>query len=80
VHVKVLILSWKQGCDQLIIMEQSDAAHCRMRIINADGSEVGACGNATRCIGGLLFEETPSLEEVTIQTKAGILRCYKVSA
>ena len=74
-----LITPCEQGCDQLIILEKSTEAHCRMRIINADGSEVGACGNATRCIGGLLFEETPSLEEATIQTKAGILRCYKVS-
>ena len=52
---------------------------CRMRIINADGSEVGACGNATRCIGGLLFEESPSADVATIRTKAGLLKCYKVS-
>eukprot|EP00281_Chroomonas_sp_CCMP1168_P022015 CAMPEP_0206230058 /NCGR_PEP_ID=MMETSP0047_2-20121206/10037_1 /ASSEMBLY_ACC=CAM_ASM_000192 /TAXON_ID=195065 /ORGANISM="Chroomonas mesostigmatica_cf, Strain CCMP1168" /LENGTH=294 /DNA_ID=CAMNT_0053653417 /DNA_START=26 /DNA_END=910 /DNA_ORIENTATION=- len=65
------------GCDQLIILEKSETALTGMRIINADGSEVGACGNATRCIGGLLFEEDPSLKEVTIQTKAGLLKCYK---
>jgi diaminopimelate epimerase len=65
------------GCDQLIIIEKKDDATCGMRIINADGSEVGACGNATRCIGGLLFEENPAAEEVTIRTKAGLLRCTK---
>jgi len=65
------------GCDQLIIMEACDDAMCRMRIINADGSEVGACGNATRCIGGLLFEENPSADVATIRTKAGLLKCYK---
>lgn len=68
------------GCDQLIILEKSSTACTGMRIINADGSEVGACGNATRCIGGLLFEEDPSLTEATIQTKAGLLKCYKGNA
>eukprot|EP00288_Rhodomonas_lens_P018715 CAMPEP_0177715576 /NCGR_PEP_ID=MMETSP0484_2-20121128/14068_1 /TAXON_ID=354590 /ORGANISM="Rhodomonas lens, Strain RHODO" /LENGTH=298 /DNA_ID=CAMNT_0019227585 /DNA_START=15 /DNA_END=911 /DNA_ORIENTATION=+ len=65
------------GCDQLIILEACDDAMCRMRIINADGSEVGACGNATRCIGGVLLEENPSETVATIRTKAGLLKCYK---
>ena len=65
------------GCDQLIILETSKDALCTMRIINADGSEVGACGNATRCVGGLLFEEDSSVEVATIRTKAGLLKCYK---
>ncbi|EKX45255.1 hypothetical protein GUITHDRAFT_108894 [Guillardia theta CCMP2712] len=65
------------GCDQLIILEACEDAMCRMRIINADGSEVGACGNATRCIGGLLFQEKPDAPEATIRTKAGLLRCFK---
>jgi len=65
------------GCDQLIIMEKSDDAMCVMRIINADGSEVGACGNATRCIGALLFEESPAAACATIRTQAGLLKCYK---
>ena len=38
------------GCDQVIVMEPSQKADVFMRIFNADGSEVGACGNATRCI------------------------------
>lgn len=39
------------GCDQLIVLEPSDCADFRMRIFNADGGEVEACGNATRAIG-----------------------------
>ncbi len=39
------------GCDQLILLEPSETADFRMRIFNADGSEVEACGNATRAIG-----------------------------
>ena len=38
------------GCDQLILLEPSDQADLRMRIFNADGSEVEACGNAARCV------------------------------
>lgn len=41
------------GCDQLIIIEPSESADFRMRIFNADGSEVEACGNATRAVGVL---------------------------
>ncbi len=38
------------GCDQLILLEPSTTADFRMRIFNADGSEVGACGNASRAV------------------------------
>ena len=50
------------GCDQLIVLEPSDAADFRMRIFNADGGEVPACGNAARCVtlleGGVQRIET----------------------
>lgn len=39
------------GCDQLVLLEPSQTADFRMRIFNADGSEVEACGNATRAVG-----------------------------
>jgi diaminopimelate epimerase len=38
------------GCDQLILLEPSEAADFRMRIFNADGGEVEACGNASRAV------------------------------
>ena len=55
------------GCDQLILLEPSDSADVRMRIFNADGSEVGACGNVTRCIALLLGEFTQ------IETSGGMI-------
>lgn len=55
------------GCDQLILIGPSDEADVAMRIFNQDGSEVEACGNATRCVP--LFVG----RDVTIETKAGIL-------
>ncbi len=38
------------GCDQLIVLEPSLVADFKMRIFNADGGEVEACGNATRAV------------------------------
>lgn len=55
------------GCDQLILLEPSTIADVRMRIFNADGGEVGACGNATRCVATLLGKPAQ------IETIAGIL-------
>lgn len=62
------------GCDQLVIIEPDEGgADAFMRILNADGSESGACGNATRCVAALLAEETGA-RVVTIRTITGLLR------
>jgi diaminopimelate epimerase len=62
------------GCDQIIVLESPKMAgeDAFMRIWNADGSESGACGNATRCVGALLMGETGKTRAV-IATKAGEL-------
>jgi diaminopimelate epimerase len=54
------------GCDQLILLESSAVADLRMRIFNADGSEVQSCGNATRCVVKLTGA-------ATIETAGGLL-------
>lgn len=55
------------GCDQLIVIEPSRRADLFMRIYNADGGEVGACGNASRCIALVAGRD------VTIETGGGLL-------
>ena len=62
------------GCDQLIQLEPAtDAgADIFMRIRNADGGEVDACGNATRCIGAVLLDEVDG-DEVRVRTGADLL-------
>jgi diaminopimelate epimerase len=60
------------GCDQVIALEASDFADVFMRIWNADGGEVGACGNAARCVAALLVAERGS-PHVTIETESGLL-------
>jgi diaminopimelate epimerase len=60
------------GCDQVIALEPSDFADVFMRIWNADGGEVGACGNAARCVAALLAAERGS-PHVSIATESGLL-------
>ncbi|MBB3858933.1 diaminopimelate epimerase [Novosphingobium hassiacum] len=56
------------GCDQLIVLEPSKVADVRMRIFNNDGSEVEACGNASRAVGLLLGGSQ------SIETLGGVIR------
>lgn len=56
------------GCDQLVVMRPSTNADFAMQIFNQDGSEVSACGNATRCVVALIGHD------VTVETGAGLLK------
>lgn len=68
------------GCDQLIIMRPApDGEDVFMEIWNADGSEVSACGNATRCVGALLIEETGK-QTVEIRTRADRLSAARAQS
>jgi len=61
------------GCDQFIVMEPpGQGADVFMRIRNPDGSEAGACGNATRCIASLVADEL-GRDRVVVRTIAGDL-------
>jgi diaminopimelate epimerase len=65
------------GCDQLILLEPAGEgapgdADVFMRIRNPDGSEAGACGNATRCVAHLLAQET-GRSRVVVRTVSGDL-------
>ncbi len=66
------------GCDQLILLAPPTdaAAVIAMRILNADGGEAGACGNAARCVADLMMAETGS-DEAVIQTPAGLVRARR---
>lgn len=75
------------GCDQLIFLktpEDSDNAHIRMEVFNANGERSGACGNATRCVAWLLLNHnafyTPSSGSIFIETEKGILEAFPKGA
>jgi diaminopimelate epimerase len=71
------------GCDQLIILEahKTPPGHAGlqggvfMRIYNADGGEVGACGNVTRCVGAVLLAEQKT-DRVQFYSQAGQLEAF----
>ncbi len=69
------------GCDQFITLHPPPPgtdADLVMRIRNPDGSEAGACGNATRCVAELLFEENGRPYQV-IRTVAGDLPAERLA-
>lgn len=66
------------GCDQFIVLEPARNADADvfMRIRNHDGGEVGACGNATRCIADQLMNEMGT-DRAVIETLAGNLKTWR---
>lgn len=62
------------GCDQLVVIAppKGRVSDATMLIFNADGSEVSACGNATRCVAWHLMRESGQ-PKVVIETRAGLL-------
>ena len=59
------------GCDQLITIEEPrHGGDAFMGIRNQDGGTVEACGNAARCIGKLILDETGK-DAVVIETLGG---------
>lgn len=64
------------GCDQLLLVEraQTGNADFRYRIFNADGSEVGQCGNGARCFARFVHEEGLTVKDcVVVETASGLL-------
>ncbi|MEZ5894199.1 MAG: diaminopimelate epimerase [Parvularculaceae bacterium] len=66
------------GCDQFITIEHRKGVDgVFMGIWNADGSEVEACGNASRCVAWLLMEEA-GVSETDLTTVGGPLHAWRV--
>ena len=55
------------GCDQFIVMEESQSADCKIVFYNADGSRAEACGNGT-VAAGIYASKFLGKNAVTIQT------------
>lgn len=63
------------GADQMLLLEKSKSADFRMRIFNADGSEVEMCGNGIRCLARYVWDRGLSKKKILdIETPAGIIR------
>jgi len=66
------------GCDQLITINHSfsDNHDAYIQIYNPGGDSAEACGNGTRCVAKLLFDEN-NKSELKIKSDAGILIAKK---
>ena len=65
------------GFDQLLLVEAATtaAADFRYRIFNADGSEVGQCGNGARCFMQFVYEHGLSRKDaLQVETSGGPLQ------
>ena len=64
------------GFDQLLIIEKPTqaSAEFKYRIFNADGGEVGQCGNGARCFFHYLkIKNLSSNNEITVETQSGVI-------
>ncbi len=64
------------GCDQILIVEkpESEGVDFKYRILNSDGSEVGQCGNGSRCFVRYVHEKGLSDKNpIVVETSTGRL-------
>lgn len=67
------------GADQMLLLYKSEVADFRMRVFNADGSEVEMCGNGIRCFAKYVWDKGLSGKDVLdVETFAGIIRPERV--
>jgi len=65
------------GCDQLLLVERAESPDVdfRYRIFNADGSEVGQCGNGARCFARFVVDKgLTNKREISVETASGVIR------
>ncbi|MFC1485178.1 diaminopimelate epimerase [bacterium] len=61
------------GADGIILIEKSDIAHFKMRIINSDGSEAEMCGNGARCAADFAYRKGIADKNMKFDTLSGIV-------
>jgi diaminopimelate epimerase len=76
------------GADQVLLLDNSLKADFKMRIFNADGSEVEMCGNGIRCLGKFIWDKKVksqkskvrknTTQQLSIETLAGIKYLRKI--
>ena len=70
---RIRAIAAKMKADQVMAIERDASADAFLRIWNASGEEVGACGNGTRAVAHLLLAENGK-PEVRIRTSADVLK------
>ncbi|HBD63183.1 MAG TPA: diaminopimelate epimerase [Clostridiales bacterium] len=62
------------GADGILVVEKSDIADIKMRIINRNGLEGEMCGNGARCAARYAYNKNMAPEKMTMETMAGIVK------
>jgi diaminopimelate epimerase len=65
------------GCDQVLLLEPAgrEGVAARYRVFNADGGEVGHCGNGARCVARYL-KDRGHRDSIVIEALGGLVRLY----
>ena len=68
------------GCDQLITINNTDDKNVDISIdiFNPSGDKAEACGNGTRCVAKILFDENDEKQTLKILSDAGTLVAKKI--
>ncbi len=67
------------GCDQVLLVEntQHPNADFRYRIFNADGGEVGQCGNGARCFVRFVHDQgLTQKRKIVVETQSGLITLH----
>lgn len=71
---KVCRRKFSVGADGLILIERSLRADFKWHYYNPDGEEVEMCGNGSRCAARFAYLNRISLERLSFETMAGIIK------
>src|SRR4029077_1988324 len=61
------------GADGILLIQRSETADLRLRVVNADGSEPEMCGNGVRCAALLAADTAIAGDVVRWETPAGVV-------
>lgn len=59
------------GCDQIMVIDTAPAGGFAYRIVNADGSAAGQCGNGARCVAHYLRERHGLADGAVLDSPGG---------
>jgi diaminopimelate epimerase len=83
-EVRIIAAQPESHFDQLMVLHEAHTPgiDADVMIYNTDGSEAGACGNGTRCVGWAMMADPvmardPARTALTIQTKGGVLPIWR---
>jgi len=62
------------GADGIILLQSSQQADYRMRILNADGTEAEMCGNGIRCLAKFIQRLGCAKDQITIETQERLIQ------